>query len=373
MSFFLALFQSGLRTQAGRLRTWALLFLLPLMIFGTRTLLPAQEVSTPVQVGVVLPETGGEEFWSRLNSRSGLVVTFYETGLNQARRQVATGQWDCALVLPEDFSLRLSRQDTYQLFTLLTGPGSTVYPMVRETVSACVAECISPGIAERYLLDSGIAGGSDSMLPRLNEVLPEQDRVLISMETADGRPLDPLVLADSGVSSLLSGLTAILLLIWTLLTAMDLGRWLDSPFAQRLAPLRGTLPLLLPRLGASLAPILCSGALALLAAGMAPACMLALTPYLLFWGAAALALARLRPLWSALPAVLPSVPVLALLLSPVLLDLSLLFPALGPLIRWTPITLYLRACGGSWGDGLVLAAGGAAILAVLLAAERKKA
>ena len=198
MSFFLALFQSGLRTQAGRLRTWALLFLLPLMIFGTRTLLPAQEMSTPVQVGVVLPETGGEEFWSRLNSRSGLVVTFYETGLDQARRQVATGQWDCALVLPEDFSLRLSRQDTYQLFTLLTGPGSTVYPMVRETVSACVAECISPGIAERYLLDSGIAGGSDSMLPRLNEVLPEQDRVLISMETADGRPLDPLVLADSG-------------------------------------------------------------------------------------------------------------------------------------------------------------------------------
>lgn len=373
MSFFLALFQSGLRTQAGRLRTWALLFLLPLMIFGTRTLLPAQEVSTPVQVGVVLPETGGEEFWSRLNSRSGLVVTFYETGLDQARRQVATGQWDCALVLPQDFSLRLSRQDTYQLFTLLTGPGSTVYPMVRETVSACVAECISPGIAERYLLDSGIASGSGSMQPWLNEVLPEQDRVLISMETADGSPLDPLVLADSGVSSLLSGLTAILLLIWALLAAMDLGRWLDSPFARRLRPLRGALPLLLPRLGAAAVPALCAGGLALLAADCPPACIPALIPYLLFWGAAALALARCRPLWTALPALLPFVPVLALLLSPVLLDLSLLFPALGPVIRWTPVTLYLRSCGGSWADSLALAAGAGVILALVWMTERKTA
>ena len=94
-------------------------------------------------------------------------------------------------------------------------------------------------------------------------------------------------------------------------------------------------------------------------------------PYLIFWGGAALALARRRPLWTALPALLPFVPVLGLLLSPVLLDLSLVFPALGPVIRWNPVTLYLRACGGSWGDGLLLAAGGGAILALLWAAERR--
>ena len=69
---------------------------------------------------------------------------------------MAAGRWDCALVLPEDFEDRLTRLEVDGLFTLVTGPGSAVYPMVRETASACVAELISPGMAEDYLLDSGI-------------------------------------------------------------------------------------------------------------------------------------------------------------------------------------------------------------------------
>ena len=367
MSFVLTLFRSSLRTQLSSRRTWVLLLLLPLLIAGTARLLPPEEVSTPVQVGVVLPEEGGESFWQRLERRSGLAVTFYRADRSRAERQVASGQWDCALILPEDFEARLARLEVEGLFTLLTGPSSAVYPMVRETAAACTAELVSPGIAERYLLDSSILSQEelDAARPRLNQVLLDQERVLVTMETADGRPLDPLTLADRGVSNLLSGLTAILLLIWTLLTAMDLGRWLDSPAVRRLLPLQGTLSLLLPRLAAALIPALCSGALTLLAVQAAPSCLLALIPYLMFWGAAALALACWPAGWTALPVLMPLVPALGLLLSPVLLDLSLLFPALEPVIRWMPVTLYLRACGGSWGDGLLLMVGGAVILALL--------
>ena len=269
MSFFFAAFAAALGSRLTQWRTWALLLLLPLTTFGVRALLPAREVSTPVQVGVVLPQEGGEDFWARLEARSGLVVTFHRAGRDRAERQVAAGQWDCALVLPEDFSQRLDRQETHPLFTLLIGPGSTVYPMVRETAAACVAELISPAMAERYLLDRGIVREEEleAVRPRLRETLTDQERVLVAMETAGGRPLDPLALADSGVDSLLTGLTAILLLIWALLTAMDLGRWLDAPFGRRLAPLRGTLSLLLPRLGAAALPVLCAGGLALLAVG----------------------------------------------------------------------------------------------------------
>ena len=374
MNFSLTLFKTALLSRLTGWRTWLLLLLLPLATFGARALLPAEEVSTPVQAGVVLPEEGGEAFWARLEERSGLVVAFHRSGLDQAKGQVAAGRWDCALVLPEDFEDRLARLEVDGLFTLLTGPGSAVYPMVRETVSACVAELISPGMAEEYLLDSGIveADGIERVRPRLREVLLDQDRVLISMESLDGRPLDPLTLADSGVSNLLSGLAAILLLIWALLAAMDLGRWLDSPFARRLRPLQGATALLLPRLGAAMVPALCAGGLALLAVDHPLPCILALLPYLLFWGAAALALARLRPVWSALPAVVPFVPVLGLLLSPVLLDLSLLFPALGPVVHWNPVTLYLRACGGAWTDGAVLAAAGGVLLALPSLLEHKK-
>ena len=323
MNFSFTLFKTALLS---RWRTGLLLLLLPLTAFGARALLPPEEASAPVQVGVVLPEEGGEAFWARLEQRSGLVAVFRRTGLDRAEREVAAGRWDCALVLPEDFEDRLARLEVDGLFTLVTGPGSAVYPMVRETASACVAELVSPGMAEQYLLDSGIveADRLEAVRPRLRDVLLDRDRVLVSMETRDGRPLNPLVLADSGVSGLLSGLTAILLLIWALLAAMDLGRWLDAPFARRLGPLSG-------------------------------------------------ALARLRPVWSALPAVLPFVPVLGVILSPMLLDLSLLFPALGPAVRWNPVTLYLRACGGSWSDALLLAAAGAVLLVLPPLLERKRA
>ncbi len=373
MSFFWICLKNALRAQAGSRRTWLLLLLLPLITFGARLALPAAEAAAPVRVGVVLPRRGGGALWDRLEERSGLVVAFLPADAAQAERQVAVGRWDCALVLPEDFEERLSRRDFYRLFTLLVGPGSTVYPMVRETVAACVAELAAPGVAEGYLVDSGILDreGAAAARPRLEETLLDQERVLVAMETVDGRPLDPITLADRGVDGLLSGLVAIALSVWALFTAMDLGRWLDSPFARRLRPLRGTAALLLPRLAGALLPALCSGALALLALERPWACLPPLGAYLLFWGAAAMALARWGRLWGALPAVAPFVPVLMLLLSPVLADLSLLFPALAPAVRWSPVSLYLRACGGSWGDGLVLAAVGTAVPAALWMADRR--
>lgn len=368
MNFFLTSFQSALAAQLTRRRTWLLFVLLPLLSIGAVRLMPEEEVSAPVQVGVVLPAEGGGDFWTRLQARSGLAAAFLPADLELAERQVALGRWDCALVLPEDFSDRLARRETEGLFTLLTGPGSAAYPLVRETVSACAAECLSPGMAEDYLLDSGILREreAEDVRPRLREVLLDRDRVLVSMETADGAPLDPLTLADSGISRLLAGLTAIFLLMWALLTAMDLGRWLDSPFARRLAPLRGSSALLLPRLAAALVPALCAGALAL-ALTAEGACILALFPYLFFCGALALFLARLRRAWSALPVLLPLLPAAGLLLSPVLLDPGLIFPPLAPLSRWLPVTLYLGACGGSWTDALLLAAEGAAAAGLLAA------
>ena len=375
MSFWMEFWRDSLLAQLKSSRNWALLLMLPLLTFGAARLMPAQEVSAPVQVGVVLPEEGGGDFWGRLEARSGLAVVFHQASLDRARRQVAAGRWNCALVLPEDFSSRLDRLELEGLVTLIISPGSAAYPLVRETAAACLAQCAAPGMAAEYLLDSGILTREelDRAAPRLAEELAEEDRVLISLETADGGPLDPLALADSGVSRLLWGLTAILLLVWTLFAAMDLGRWLDSPFARRLLPLRGRLGLMAARLGAGLLPALASGALAL-AAGERPLIAgAALIPYLLFWGAAALALAGRRSAWSALPVLMPFVPVLGLLLSPVLLDVSLLVPELASAVRWCPVTLYLRACGGSWGDGLALAAGGGVILFLLWRTEGRSA
>lgn len=372
MSFLWTHWRQSLLAQLTSWRTWVLILLLPLTTFGVGLAIPAEDGAAPVQVGVVLPEEGGEAFWEKLEQRGGLVTGFLLASEAEAERQVAAGRWDCALVLPEDFEERIARRDTYELLTLLTGPGSTVYPMVRETAAACLMELVAPGVAEDYLLSEGIVDGGSlaQARQRLEETLLDQDRVLVRMETADGQALDPIRLAAGGTDTLLAGLCAIVLLIWALLTAMDLGRWLESPLARRVRPLRGTTALLLPRLAAALCPALCSGALALLALEHPGRCLLAMLPYLLFWGAAALALARWRAAWSALPVLMPFAPAAGLLLSPVLVDLSLLFPALGPVSRWLPVTLYLRACGGSWKDGAILAAAAALLLAGLWAGAR---
>lgn len=371
MSFFWESLKVALLGRVRGWRTWALLLLLPVTAFSVRGLLPARETAAPIQVGVVLPREGGEEFWRRLEERGGLVVCFLQADGERAERQVAAGEWDCALVLPEDFQERLDRRDTYQLFTLLTGPGSTVYPMVRETAAACVAELISPDIAGDYLLDSGMADSSsiDGLRPRLDETLLDQQRVLVTLRTADGREMDPVALAESGTDGLLAGLAAIVLLVCAMFTAMDLGRWLDSPFARRTAPLRGEFALLLPRLAGALVPALVGSALALPALDEPGRYLPPLLPYLLFLGGLAMVLARWGPVRAALPVLTPFVPAAGLLLSPVLLDLPRLFPALTPAARWFPVTLYLRACGGRWQDGLALALMGGAALGALWGAD----
>ena len=108
-----------------------------------------------------------------------------------------------------------------------------------------------------------------------------------------------------------------------------------------------------------LLPVLLLGAAGILAAGGTAGSALALVPYLAALGSLALLLSIFRPVWTALPAVIPFAAASALVLSPVFADVTLFFPALRPLSRWLPVTLYLQGCEGDWaalGRLMVLAA-----------------
>lgn len=371
MRFFAASLKTMLIT---RRRGWLLMLLAPLLILCARRALPAKAAAAPVQVGVVLPAQGGQAFWARLEGRGGAAASFCLAEEEEARRQVASGQWDCALLLPDDLDERLARRDTARLITLLISSGSTAYPMVRETAAACVVELVSPGVAEGYLLSSGIADKDTvaAMRPRLRETLPGAGRVQVRLKTLDGRTLRAPELAANGLENLLAGLLAILLLVYALFAAIDLGRWLDTPFARRALTLQGPLALLLPRLAGAMLPALSAGLLALGAAGCGGRCLLPLLAYLLFLAALALLLARCRALCAALPVLMPFVPAAGLLLSPVLVDLSPFFPALAPVMRWAPVTLFLQGCAGRWQATLTLAAAAAGVPGLLCAAEKLK-
>lgn len=372
MRFILTSFRTELLFQLRRKRTWLLMLLLPAVVLAAVKLTPAEEAAAPVQVGVVVPpgDEAGEEYLERLSLRSGAVVTFIPADEETARRNVAAARWDCAILLPEDFETRLEELDTRRILTLITGPASVVYPVVQETAAVCLTEQIVPDMAEDYLLKAGIVAQEDmdSYAAALEELLPEEQRVLIRVETPDGKPLEVEALGGQSMNRILTGVVAILLLIWAMFAAMDLGVWLDSPFARRLRGMKPLTVVFIPRVAAALCPALVSAAAALYPVGL-EAQAAALGPYLLLLGALALLCARFRAVWGAFPVLMPFVPVLCLLLSPVVFDLSALVSQLAPVIACMPVTLYLRTADGNGAMALVQVAVAGLLVAALAAAD----
>lgn len=366
MSWLGNAFLAGLASRLRGWRGWLAALLLPACVLLAARLLPREERSAPVTVGVRLPEQGGEAFWELLESRSGTVVRFLPAEEDVIAGKVASGQWDCGLLLPEDFAGRLARQDTRGLITLCVGEGSAVYPLVRETAAACLLRLLSPDIAGAYLAEQGIPEGD---APRR---LEEAERVALRAVTLDGRPMDALTLADDGLDSLLRGLTALLLALWLLFSAGDLGRWLETPAVRRLLPARAVTALLLPKALAAGALPLASAALALCLLGEPWQSLVALAAYWAALTGLALLAGRWKAVWTALPLLAPLLPPLCLLTSPVLLDPGALFPWLEGVSRWMPLTLFLRACGGAFGDGAALCGLAALALGLSLLLDRRE-
>lgn len=368
MRFILFGMGTTLARRLKSFRGWLALLLIPLLVLTVDRAVPAREMTAPVQVGVCLPENGAGEFWELLQQRSGTVLTFVQASESEIEGRVAAGHWDCGLVLPEDFDTRLEQLKLDGLFTLRTGPGSAVYPLVRETVSACVAQLMSPGMAWEYLEESGLLEEIDdpaAARQRLNQVLDASDRVIVTMSTPGGEPLAALELADSGIRDVLCWLVSCLLLIWLLLGATELGRWMKSHGTARMAPLRGKTSRMLIRMGPEALLAAFSGSLTLGLLGFGPGAWAAVWAYALFWMAAAMLLGRVPSVSGALPVLMPFMAALSLLSAGILAE-----PA--GVLRWMPVRLFLAGCGGDAAASLTLAAGAAVLLTAAFGADRLK-
>lgn len=366
MRYFLQAFSLSLKQQLRAWKVWAVMLLLPLLILGAKALLPEEETAAPVQVGVCLPEAGGDGFWQRLSTRSGTVVAFLQTDADTLTAKVASGQWDCGLVLAEDFDQRIDDLDTDGILTLYTSPASTVYPLVQETAASVIIELITPNVARDYAQGSGIPDPVGQF-----QSLDADSRVLIQLQTLHGGPLAVTALGQALGHRLLLGCLGLLLLIWALFSAMDLGSWFRSGPVKRMISLRSPAALLLPRAAGVLLPGLLSGLLCLALLGSSPVSYAGLLAYLWVLGAAALVLCRWTAAHTALPCLMPFMAAASLLFSPVVFDLSLLYPQLYDLSAWLPMTLFLNACGGSLpAMGLLLLEGTALFLLFLLTGKK---
>lgn len=338
-------------------KSWLVLLLMPILVLAVMIWLPKEEVAAPVQVGVCLPEDGADELWDLLEERSGTVLQFVVSTEEQIDRNVAAGKWDCGLIVAEDFEERLEEMDTDRIFTLRISTGSSVYPLVQETVAACAARLCSAGVAEEYLRESAIGLTEESRMflkERLRDTVSDSERVLVTMKTADGRKLNPLSVAERGLDELMRWAISAVMLVHMLLCAADLGKWFSLPSVRRLVPLRSATMLLTARIGADAILVIAAGCAAALLLGDGFLGCLAVTGYVIFWGVLAVVAARCQALWPVLP-VLPSFAVvISLLHSSILVDASVLLPFLGGIAEWSPVALYLRICSGDLMGAVVL-------------------
>ena len=316
---------------AGALTLWMLLF-------------PGVESRTTVQVGVVLPDNGGEEFLSLLQENSGGLVEYISVSEDTLDIKILSGEWDCGFVLSEDFEKNLKKLELRRLITMKTGPASTVYPIIQESVSACIMELVSPYVAESYLksqnLDPQLLKES---VQRWNQ---EDGWVQVHMETEHGEPLQPLQVYTTVKNRIFTGILAILCLSWGLYLAADMGKWLRSPAAERMSALLSTTQLLLPKLTAAMVPVCAWGVGLLLLLGSPVMTYFGFVLFLLLLIGLCLVLSRFSGLWQSLLAVIPFLVVTSLLLEPVLLDTGMLFPRLTQITRWLPVTLFLESASG---------------------------
>ena len=365
MNWFLTAFRTSLRRRIRARGT--VLFLVLAVVLSLLAIVIPGTADTPVRVGIVLPEDGAE-LEKLLLERNTELIRFIPTDERTLDRNILTGRWDCGIVANNDFSEKIEVLDLRELFTLKTGPASTVYPLVRETMAACLTELTAPAVAREYLEEQGLdTSGLDA---RIREIRERSMWVEVNMQTLDGEPLSLPELTGFGARQILVRLTGLLALLWGLYLTADLGHFLDSPQGLRMRALRHPGSLLLPQALAAAAPMALWGIVLVFALGGGYPLLsyLALQTAVLGLG---LTVPRCRRLREAVTVLLPFLALAALLLEPVLVDTASLFPSFAPWLQWLPVTLFCKGCGGDLRAIGLLAAEGAALWATALLPDRK--
>ena len=348
MRFFSAAFRCFFTQRIRSAKFWLILLMLPL-ITVTIHHLTVSEPTTPVTVGVVLPADSSSGIWELLEIQNSDLLTFVQTDPVTLDQQVTSGKWDCGLIFPDDFDERIRQQETERLVVLRIGPGSAVYPLVQESVSAALAQLAAPIIAWDYLVQNQISAASDfsQMQDILTQMESSTKRIGIQLTTADGSSLAVPQILETSSRQILFWLIAAVILTRVLFASADLCRFSASDSIRRMHPLRSAFSLTAAKACVDSLLICIPGCLAIVLIGGGIWGCLAVMSYTLLWMFLSILLSQFPGAHSPLAALVPFAPVISFLLSSAAVDISLLLPNLAPLLSWIPVSLYLQTCNGN--------------------------
>lgn len=385
MRFFAAMLAMQLKRLARRSSTLLCLLAAPVLALALGLAASSGE-DMSVRVGVLLPQNSAyaPAIWHSL-AQSGQDVQFVQADTQQQLEDmVAAGQWECGYLLPQSLDDKLANGQYARLVTRVDGPATSLGAVLDWTVSAAVLDSCAATMANGVLAQQGVLPPRDA---EAYTALAEEmftDKTLLAMDIV---PVNGAVATDAQGSasltaaSLVRGMLALMLLLFSCLCAVWFARDMQAGFFTRLRPYEGTARLYLPSFGASAVLAAGAGLLTLLAGsalfpgyfggfGRQAALLLC---YLLPLGAFSFLLSMLFAGRELLVGVLPFIMMACLILCPVLVDLSAFIPWLGAVSALLPPTVYLRAASGAgtpW--GMLLQAAGYAALGLAVGALKKK-
>lgn len=346
------------------------LVLCPVIIFVGSLLLPAEDGKTEITAGVAFEaaDETAEKLFDLLEEESGEMITFCLAEEEEVKQRVAAGQWECGYLFSSGLEEGLISGDRSGLVTLVCTEGTMLQMPVTEMVSAALLELVWDEIGEEQL--SGLGLYQEINEP-LKAVLPEEDWVAIQITAVGGSEGQQEPSPDGFYESLLSGIIGLWLFVAALLAGGELAEWLKRPYTRYALPGTGLWPMLLPKCVVLSLTAFVSGLASLLAAGGDRQAFLALGLYELTLTVLSLAIALLPGIEKLLPVLLPVMPLLSVVASPLLVDVSRFLPALRPVSACLPLTGYLRFVREGQPRLLLVQLAGLSVLALILALFRK--
>ncbi len=378
MSSFFGCFSLGLMRLIRRPGRLLGLVLLPCLVLLAGLLLPSDDLEQPLEAGVCLPAhtPGALELLDILQQSDPQYVVFHAASEQEIYDHVSAGRWECGFVLSRDFETSYSKENPGRLATLVRARSSTLSPLLADVFSAALFHLRAPDLASGYAGQTGLAAGA--ALDELKQVVADgvSTKMGLAVQTIDGTAQERPHLGVATAASFCRGLCAVALFLYALLLAADLSACTSEGWFVRTAALTGRFQLLF---GLAAAQMLAAAgcAFASFALGIhffgsaVPFHAAAVLLYLWMLTGLALALGQLPGTSHWLPALLPFIPAVCLVLCPIFFDAGRVFPPAAPVSAALPPTWLLRALDGG-GFRVLLYAGLISTLAALMLSVPRK-
>ena len=376
MIFFWTACKLQLKRLSRQWGSYLCLLTLPVLVavlgLGLNFFMADEDVNSgTIQVGILVPEGSvrGTALLELLSNGKNEVYFTSATSLDELEHKVAAGDWECGYILSDDLDNKAQSGEYTGIITRISSPSTILASVLDESISSALLEVCYTDIAKVYWEELGLVSSSGQVSIQgygADEGYEDQAKYVLGGAVSHsiqvevvGLEANPTELeAKEGllpVVSVLRGLLAIFLFLFSLLCIVWFAEDLRSAFFMRAGAFTNPVRLFLPSF---LAPVLMgalSGGVTLLLGSVLfkgifqPFLVEAgwLFVYMLYLAGVSTFIGAVVYKKGIPVAILPFIVVACFILCPVFISWGNVFPVLGKASLLLPPSLYLYGMAGN--------------------------